>query len=91
MALDPSEIARQLDKVPGEQSGKLGGYEKPSFEGSNQVEVGGRAHLQRGGYVTENAPEQAYGGGMGGVQRGKITFEGSNEVQVCRLRHARCS
>jgi len=80
-ALDPSQILDQLVKEPGAQSGKMGGYEAPMFEGSNKIEVGGRSHMQRGGYVTENAPEAPHGG-LKSMQRGKIEFEGSTDVQV---------
>jgi len=81
MSLDPSQILEQFIKEPGAQSGKLGGYEKPSFEGSNQVEVGGRSHMQRGGYVTQNAPEHPHGG-LDHLARGHVEFEGSSQVQV---------
>lgn len=81
MALDPSQILQQMNKVPGEASGKLGGYEKPMFEGSNEIEVGGRDHLNRGGYVKQSAPEHPHGN-LGSLQRGNVEFEGSSEVQV---------
>merc|ERR1711988_1637831 len=81
-AVDPSEYLTQVNKVPGERSGKLGNYELPVFEGSSQIEVGGRDHMSHGGYVNQTAPEDPYGPNLGHIQRGKIGFEGSHEVQV---------
>jgi len=71
--------------APGEHGGKLGGYEKPSFEGSSEVQVGGRDHMHGHGapVVNSSAPSQPYGGLEGErITRGNITFEGSNQVQV---------
>jgi len=79
--MDPSDYLQQVNKVPGERSGKLGNYEVPAFEGSSQIEVGGRDHMEHGGYVNQQAPENPHGG-LDHLQRGKINFEGSSDVQV---------
>lgn len=44
--MDPSQIAEQFSALPGEASGKCGGYERASFEGSTEVQVGGYDHMR---------------------------------------------
>jgi len=88
-SIDPSQWAGQLDRSSGQHAGKLGGYEKPMFEGSNEVQVGGRDHMRNAGaIVRDGVPNDDYGGLQGNkLARGHISFEGSNQVQVAGLDH----
>jgi len=91
--MDPSQLAGQFERPPGEAHGKCGGYDRPAFEGSTEIQVGGTDHLRGNRPLNHDqlrvredlkghAEPHVKAAAMGQIPRNKISFEGSTDAEV---------